>query len=146
MFRSVVHLVVAVGLVAGATIHAGAAERPMVEVMCSPTAKKLVYMCMFKVMGKKSHQPITDAEFTLKADMPSMPMAHSVPPMQPEPTEKPGVYHAMIELEMMGEWALKMEFAKPVRDIVIEKITFGKQDAKMDHSGHGSGEEHKTSE
>jgi len=118
----------------------------MVEVICNPTDKQLVYECMFKVMGKKNHQPLVDAEFTIKADMPSMPMAHNVPPIQPEPTEKPGVYHGMIELEMLGEWALKMEFAKPVRDIVIKKITFGTQDAKMDHSGQGNHDEHNTTE
>ena len=146
MFKRIVLAAAAASLTLGAAMPAWAAERPIVEVNCNPTDKQLVFMCMFKVMGKKNHQPLEDVEFTIKADMPSMPMAHNVPPIQPKPTEKPGVYHGMIELEMLGEWALKMEFAKPVRDIVIKKITFGTQDAKMDHGDHGSGGEHKSAE
>ena len=120
---------------AAASVQAG--ERPMVDVECKPTDEDLVYHCMFNVMGKKSHKPLEEADFSVSADMPSMPMAHNVPPIKPKPVQdKPGMYQGMLELEMMGEWALKMEFKAPARDIVVKKLTFGKGDMKMDHSGH----------
>ena len=109
---------------------ASAGERPMVKVDCKATDEKLVYHCMFNVMGKKNHKPMEGAEFTVSADMPSMPMAHNVAPISPEAVaDKPGMYQGNLHLEMMGEWALKMEFKKPVRDVVVEKMTFG--DTKM---------------
>ena len=115
-------------------------ERPMVKVECAPTDEKLVFHCTFDVMGRKSHQPIEGAAFKVNADMPTMPLAHNVRPMRPEPVAgKAGTYEGKIELEMLGEWALKLTFDAPVRDIVIEKLTFGDEAMAMDHSkmGHG---------
>ena len=110
-------------------------ERPMVKVECAPTDEKLVFHCTFDVMGRKSHQPIEGAAFKVNADMPTMPLAHNVRPVRPEPVAgKPGSYEGSIELEMLGEWAIKMTFDKPVRDIVIEKVTFGDEAMAMDHS------------
>ena len=117
---------------------ANAADRPMVNVECTPTDQKLVYHCMFDVMGKKSHKPVEGASFKVNADMASMPMAHNVMPIEPEPVAgKPGAYQGHLELEMMGEWTLKMTFNKPVRDVVIKKLMFGDAAMKMDHSKHG---------
>ena len=127
MPASLLALVPAVALSAG--------ERPMVSVDCKPTDEKLVFHCAFDVMGRKSHQPIEGAAFKVNADMPTMPLAHNVRPIRPEPVEgKPGSYEGRLELEMPGEWAIKMTFDKPVRDIVIEKVTFGGEAAAMDHS------------
>ena len=125
-------------------------ERPMVKVGCEPTDEKLVFHCTFDVMGRKSHEPLEDAAFKVNADMPTMPLAHNVRPIRPEPVEgKPGSYAGRLELEMLGEWAIKMTFDKPVRDIVIEKLTFGNEPMAMDHSkmGHskmGHGDKKKT--
>ena len=117
-------------------IALAAGERPMVKVDCKPTDEKLAFRCTFEVMGKKSHQPIEGAAFKVNADMPTMPLAHNVRPIRPEPVDgKPGSYAGRLELEMLGEWAIKMTFDAPVRDIVIEKVTFG--DAPMDHSKMG---------
>ena len=41
----------------------------------------------------------------------------------------------MLELEMVGEWALKMDLQKPALDVVVNPLSFG-DDMKMDHSGH----------
>ena len=99
-------------------------ERPMVKVGCEPTDEKLVFHCAFDVMGKKSHDPIEDAAFKVNADMPTMPLAHNVRPIRPEPVAgAPGRYEGRLELEMLGEWAIRMTFDQPVRDIVIEKVT-----------------------
>ena len=129
-------LVPAVALAAG--------ERPMVKLDCKPTDEKLVFHCTFDVMGRKSHQPIEGAAFKVNADMPTMPLAHNVRPIRPEPVDgKPGSYSGELELEMLGEWAIKMTFDEPVRDIVIEKLTFGDEATAMDHSKMDHGEKMK---
>ena len=116
-------------------------ERPMVKVDCEATDEKLVFHCTFEVMGRKSHEPVEGAAFKVNADMPTMPLAHNVRPIRPEPVAgKAGSYEGRLELEMLGEWALKITFDKPVRDIVIEKVTFGGEPmdhSKMDHSKMG---------
>ena len=116
-------------------IALAAGERPMVKVQCKPTDEKLVFHCTFEVMGKKSHEPIEGAAFKVNADMPTMPLAHNVRPIRPEPVAgTPGRYEGKIEVEMLGEWTIKMTFDEPVRDIVIEKVTFGDEATAMDHS------------
>ncbi len=112
---------------------AGAAERPRVDVECQPAGEKLVYMCMFSVKGRKSGAPIENAEFTVNADMPTMPMAHNLRPVTPAAAGEPGMYHGKLQLEMMGEWVLKMEFKKPVRDIVVKKLLFGDMATRVGH-------------
>ena len=128
-------------------IALAAGERPMVKVDCKPTDEKLVFHCIFEVMGKKSHEPVEGAAFKVNADMPTMPLAHNVRPIRPEPVDgKPGSYEGRLELEMLGEWTIKMTFDEPVRDIVIEKVTFGDEamdHSKMDHSKMGHGDETK---
>ena len=120
-------------------------ERPMVNVECKPTDEKLVFDCTFDIMGRKSHQPIEGAAFKVNADMPAMPLAHNVRPIRPDPVDgAPGRYEGRLELEMLGEWAIRMTFDKPVRDIVIRKLTFGDEATATDHSNMGHG--HKTKE
>ena len=115
-----------------------AGERPAVKVDCRPTDEKLVFQCTFEVAGRKSGRPIEGAAFKVNADMPTMPLAHNVRPIRPEPVAgEPGSYEGRLALEMPGEWALRMTFDAPVRDIVIEKRTFGGAAGETDHSGHG---------
>lgn len=115
-----------------------AGERPSVKVDCRPTDEKLVFQCTFEVAGRKSGRPIEGAAFKVNADMPTMPLAHNVRPIRPAPVAgEPGSYEGRLALEMPGEWALRMTFDEPVRDIVIEKRTFGGAAGATDHSGHG---------
>ena len=101
-------------------------ERPTAEVACTPDEQQeLVYDCVFTLKGKESGAPITDAEFMVGANMPSMPGAHSVRPVPAEPQAPPGSYRARITLEMTGEWALSLDFTKPRRDRLIRKLHFG---------------------
>ena len=104
---------------------AAGGERKAADVECKPTDQKLVYDCMITLKAKRSGAPIADAEFTVGADMPSMPGAHNVRPVRAEPTGTPGTYRARIELEMTGEWALRLDLTKPERDRVIRKLHFG---------------------
>ena len=102
-----------------------AAERARADVECMPTGEKLTYDCMIMLTGRKSGTAMEGVEFTVKTDMPSMPMAHNMKPVKAMPTGKPGMYHAQIKLEMHGEWILKMDVSSPARDTIIYKMHFG---------------------
>ena len=118
-----------------------AADKKSAHVECATTEYKLVYECMIALTGKKSGQVISDAEFTVGANMPSMAMAHNVVPV-PAHNHGNGLYQERIALEMYGEWALKLEFTKPHRDLVVTKLVFGKESVTM-QDGHGTKHEHK---
>ena len=118
-----------------------AGEKKSAHVECATTDDRLVYECLITLTGKKSGQLISDAEFTVGADMPSMAMAHNVVPV-PAHNHGNGMYHVRIALEMYGEWALKLEFTKPHRDLVVTKLVFGKESVTM-QDGHGTKHEHK---
>ena len=118
-----------------------AADKKSAHVECATTEYKLVYECMIALTGKKSGQVISDAEFTVGANMPSMAMAHNVVPVSAH-NHGNGMYHVRIALEMYGEWALKLEFTKPHRDLVVTKLVFGKESVTM-QDGHGNKHEHK---
>jgi hypothetical protein len=129
-------------------LPAQAAERAMANVECAPTDERLVYDCMIHLMGKKSHAALEGASIKIKADMPTMPMAHNMRPVDATPMGKPGMYKARLHLEMHGEWALRMEISGPTRDLVVEKVMFGSEGQAMKHGeekshDHGAKEEHK---
>jgi len=113
----------AVALLALAGIAAPAlAQRLDAEVDCQPTKHDLVYDCRFLLKEAKTGKPVSGAELAVGADMPSMPMAHNVKPVKAAPGTAPGEYTARIELEMFGEWALKLDVRKPVRDRIVKKF------------------------
>jgi hypothetical protein len=56
--------------------------------------------------------------------MPSMPMAHNLKPVKALPGKNPGEYRARLELEMHGEWAVKLRISGPVRDQIVKKMRF----------------------
>jgi len=123
-----------------------AGERAAAEVSCAPTEEALVYSCTIAVTGRKSAEPVVAEALSVKADMPSMAMAHNIPPATAKPMDgMPGHYMAILELEMHGEWALAIEVdgktagtAARVRDKVIVKRVFGAGEVQGGHK-HGSG-------
>jgi hypothetical protein len=113
----------AVALFALASIAAPAlAQRLDAQVDCKPTKHDLVYDCRFVLKEAKTGKPVSGADLAVGADMPSMPMAHNVKPVKAAPGAAPGEYTARIELEMFGEWALKLDVRKPVRDRIVKKF------------------------
>ena len=122
-------------LIAGGSALAG--ERVAADVNCTATAEKLTYDCMIMLKGKKSGEPVAGAEVVVKADMPSMPLAHNVRPVKAAAGAMPGHYTATLELEMLGEWALTLDVSGPTRDRVVKKLDFG---PASDESGHEHGE------
>jgi len=106
----------------GAAPTAALAQRLDAEVDCKPTKHDLVYDCRFVLKEAKTGKLVSGAELAVGADMPSMPMAHNVKPVKAAPSAAPGEYTARIELEMFGEWALKLDVRKPVRDRIVKKF------------------------
>ncbi len=104
---------------------ASAGERAKADVGCKATGEKLVYDCMIVLMNKKSGDPIPGAKIVVKADMPSMPMAHNVAPVNAMAMGKPGSYHARLKLKMHGEWALTIDISGPLRDRLVKKLQLG---------------------
>ena len=134
MMNVLLSAVFAVAVLGLLPMSADATERKAAEVECTPAGQQtLVYDCMITLKGRKSGTPIAGAEFTVGADMPSMPGAHNVRPVPAEPHGAPGMYRARIELEMTGEWALKLDFSRPSRDRLVKKLHFGATDGKGGH-------------
>ena len=67
-------LVLAAGFCIAPAMAVGG-ERKDAEITCEPTGERLVYDCTVTVTKRRSGDPVTDAEFTVGADMPSMPGA-----------------------------------------------------------------------
>jgi len=106
----------------GAAPTAALAQRLDAEVDCKPTKHDLVYDCRFVLKEAKTGKLVSGAELAVGANMPSMPMAHNVKPVKAAPSAAPGEYTARIELEMFGEWALKLDVRKPMRDRIVKKF------------------------
>ena len=102
-----------------------AADKKSAQVECAATAVRLAYDCIITLTNKKTRLAIKDAEFTVSADMTSMPGAHSVEPVAVM-NHGMGMYHVQLVLEMYGEWALIMDFTLPKRDRVVTKVTITK--------------------
>ena len=118
-----------------------AAERARADVECIPSNQKLIYDCLIMLTGRKTGAALDGVVFTIKTNMPSMPMAHNMKPVKAMPTGKPGMYHATIELEMHGEWILKIDVSSPARDTIIHKMHFGAAMGESDMPGMEQGEQ-----
>lgn len=105
-------------------LPAQAQQRAAADIACKPAGKALTYDCSIRLNEALSGKPIEGAKLTVGADMPSMPMAHNVRPVVAKPGSEPGVYVARLELEMHGEWALKLRVSAPVQDQIIKKLRF----------------------
>ena len=120
-----------------------AAERASAEVECKPAGEKLTYDCRIMLKNRKSGAALEGAKIMIKADMPSMSMAHNIPPVHAMPEAKPGHYKARLELEMHGEWVLTMDISGPLRDRVVKKLNFGGSSAMKHDRGHKPDHKHK---
>ena len=107
-------------------VAATAETRAKADVACQPATKKLQYDCVIKLMDTRTEQPLSGVDLMVGADMPSMPMAHNVRPVKAAAGENPDTYQARIQLEKLGDWALRLDLAGPVRDRVIKVLRFEK--------------------
>lgn len=104
------------------------AQRAQAALECKFTGTDFVYDC--RVLLTRGGQPLPGAEITVGADMPSMPMAHNVKPVKARPGKSPGEYEARLDLEMTGEWAVKLRLGGPVRDQLILLYDFDEKGAR----------------
>jgi hypothetical protein len=104
------------------------AQRPEANLDCKYTGSDFVYDCT--IFLSRSGEPLAGAQVTMGADMPSMPVAHQVKPIRAKPGAAPGEYRARLELEMSGEWAVKLRLAGPVRDQLVLHYEFDERGAR----------------
>ncbi|TMH63275.1 MAG: FixH family protein [Betaproteobacteria bacterium] len=99
-----------------------AAQRVDANLDCKYTGKDFIYDCVIRL--SRGGEPLSGAQLSVGADMPSMPMAHSIKPVKARSGKKPGEYAARLDLEMPGEWTVKLRLAGPVRDLLIVHYNF----------------------
>jgi hypothetical protein len=105
------------------------AQHTRADMQCKATGKDLVYDCVIRLA--RGDQPVEGAQVTVGADMPSMPKAHNVKPVKARPGNGPGEYLARLDLEMPGEWAVKVRISGNVRDQVVLHRRFDERGAKL---------------
>jgi hypothetical protein len=104
------------------------AQRAQAALECRFTGTDFVYDCVIRLT--RGGQPLPGAQVTVGADMPSMPMAHNVKPVKATPGREPGSYEARLDLEMTGEWAVKLRLAGPVKDQLVLNYEFDEKGAR----------------
>ena len=104
------------------------AQKTQAALECRHTGKDFAYDCRIKL--HRGGEPLSGAQVTVGADMPSMPLAHNIKPVKAQATKAPGEYRARLELEMTGEWAVKLRLAGPVRDQLVLHYEFDERGAR----------------
>ena len=104
------------------------AQRVHAELSCALTKTDFIYECTIRLA--RDGQPLPGAQITVGADMPSMPMAHNVKPARAKAGKAPGEYQATLDLEMLGEWAVKLRLGGPVKDQLILLYAFDEKGAR----------------
>jgi hypothetical protein len=98
------------------------AQRAQADMSCTHTGTDFVYDCVIQI--KRHAQPLSGLNVVVGADMPSMPMAHNVKPVKAKAGAAPGEYLARLDLDMAGEWAVKLRLSGPVRDVLVLRYSF----------------------
>jgi hypothetical protein len=107
---------------------AACAQTVKAELKCRLTRTDYVYDCAIK-LGRDG-RPLAGADVMVDADMPSMPKMHSVIPVTARPGRVPGEYAAQLDLEMLGEWAVRLRLAGPVQEQLILLYDFDEKGAR----------------
>jgi YtkA-like protein len=105
-----------------------AAQGIRADLDCKFTGTDFVYECVIRLA--RGGTPLAGVGLSIGADMPSMPMAHNIKPVKAKPGKKPGDYEARLDLEMTGEWALKLRLSGPVRDQLVLHYEFDDKGAR----------------
>lgn len=110
---------------------------------CEAAGSRLAYICTIHITEQGTNNPVDGLAIQAKADMPSMPMAHNIPPVRAQALGEPGMYEFPITLDMYGRWAFAMTIAGPRQDMLVEMLDFeapeGEEEHDHDHV-HGDGD------
>jgi YtkA-like protein len=98
------------------------AQRAQGDISCTHTGTDFVYDCVIRI--KRDGQAVSGLSVVVGADMPSMPMAHNTKPAKARPGNAAGEYLVRLDLEMAGEWAVKLRLSGPFRDVLVLHYTF----------------------
>ncbi|MGZ2749621.1 FixH family protein [Burkholderia stagnalis] len=109
-------------VVLATALPAAHAAAPDARIACKPAGAAYAYDCAIDLADPHTRVPVDGARFTVTADMPSMPMAHNITPVDAAPDGQPGRYRARLALEMDGVWLVKLTFSVPVRDRVVRRV------------------------
>jgi len=104
------------------------AQRAAAKLDCKYTGTDFIYDCTIRLA--RGGKPLAGAQVSVGADMPSMPMAHNVKPVKAQATKTAGEYRARLDLEMSGEWAVKLRLAGSVRDLLVLHYEFDERGAR----------------
>lgn len=99
-----------------------AAQRAQAEMRCAHSGTDFIYDCVLEV--RRAGEPVSGLAISVGADMPSMPMAHNIRPVKARPGKKAGEYLLRLDLDMAGEWAVKLRLSGPVRDVLVLHYRF----------------------
>jgi hypothetical protein len=121
---SVVMLRIALVVVATLASTAAFAQSEKLRAKTDVTCKNngLELDCTIKLSNAATGAPLPGVGVTVSADMPSMPLVHNVRPVKAAAGSEPGSYQAKLELEMSGDWALRIDLSGPLRDRVFKPI------------------------
>ena len=103
------------------------AQKVRAAMDCRFTGTDFVYDCRLRL--ERGGQPLDGVRISIGADMPSMPMAHNIRPVLARAGKQPGEYEARLDLDMIGEWAIKLRLSGPVRDQVVLLYRFDERGA-----------------
>lgn len=93
-----------------------AASPVKAQVACAQERGWLRYRCTVTLSDRQTGKPIEGANVVLTADMPSMPLVHSVPPAPATAGSAAGAYEGFLQLEMAGRWVIGIRVTGPVSD------------------------------
>jgi hypothetical protein len=109
-------------------VPAAAIAQTRADMQCKAAGKDLIYNCVIRLA--RADQPVSDAQLTVEPEMPSMPEAHKLKPVKGRPGKGPGEYLVRLDLDMPGEWALRVRLSGPVRDQVTLHYAFDERGAR----------------
>ena len=99
------------------------------DMQCRPIGKDLIYDCVFRLA--RTDQPVTGAQLTVAPEMPSMPGEHKQKAVKARPGKGPGEYLVRLDLDMLGEWDLKLRLTGPVRDQLVLRCQFDERGGRV---------------
>ena len=105
------------------------AQKLAAQMDCKAVNAGLVYECVIRLSS--DGKPLSGAQISVGADMPSMPMAHNLKPVKTRPGARAGEYLVRLDLDMPGEWALKLRISGPRRDQIVLHYRFTESSATM---------------
>jgi hypothetical protein len=99
------------------------------DVQCKPAGKDLIYDCVVRLA--RADQPVAGAQLTVVADMPAMPGEHAAKPVKARPGKGPGEYLVRLDLDMLGEWDLKLRLTGPIREQFVLHCQFDERGGRV---------------